>query len=255
MRYTKDQAFVAMFDVLGFRALRKTIGAKNLIGIYHDLVVSRIPKLKAQVAVELAKGYGASDRFAEYIYYRFSPSHIFFSDTILLYTREPLNTAYLGLLMLCKAIMTEGFVKRTPLRGALVWGELLEDAKSRILVGEAIESAYRLEQEQVWSGLVIDGSAHLRQASRAADPYDEFFDRVVVHKDVPRVVHYAVPIQRRSKDGRRYDTRTMAVLDWTTDIDASTAIRAFRDPTEKHAKMILRNTIEFEAVMRAQQNW
>jgi hypothetical protein len=135
---------LAMFDVLGFKALRQRLGAEGLKALYHNLVLNRCDRVLSKhiLAWEEIFGQSLKDDLIGFS---------FFSDTIIIYsTNDDDWLSNLVLLKCCEEILIESLSGKTPLRGALVAGELIIDGS--IIIGEAVEKAYEIEQKQLWSG-------------------------------------------------------------------------------------------------------
>ncbi|MBU1191841.1 MAG: hypothetical protein KKE76_09020 [Gammaproteobacteria bacterium] len=238
---------VAMFDVLGFSDLRKRLGVNQLKAHYHNLVVKQL-----DIAVRrLGKEY--NEIFPDDL----SGNGVklsFFSDTIIIYSKNSNPFDCLIISSLCEDVLVEAFENSTPLRGALVAGELLVDGN--ILIGESIERAYQLEQEQVWSGVAVDESffnntyKHIQEIGRALKKHDKGIENI----RLPKIIEYDLPIQIKHEEVRTYTTRKSDVIDWTSRSKWGTAAKAFMPSDNPHVKKIIKNTVDFEAYGKALAN-
>jgi hypothetical protein len=139
-----------------------------------------------------------------------------FSDTILLYTKDDEQESIRQLVMsvgwLIFATMIEG---TTRMRAGVAYGETFIDPESGIYVGKAIVEAARLEQSQQWAGGALSDSAveHMPVPARSGKYADWW------------VTPYDVPLKNSSP------LRTLAVkwtlgshhADWKMAWDASNA--------------------------------
>ena len=242
---SENQRVLAMFDILGFKALRSKIGSLNLKALYHSLVVKSCNGIIANNLSgwnKIFQGGLSSDPV------RFS----FFSDTIIIYADNDDWLSHLFLLKCCHEIMLEAFRLKVPLRGSLVVDELIVDGN--IIVGSAIEKAYEIEQKQVWSGLVTD-DRFVEWLTRDGYSIIDYFSKKDSIPDelikVPEVLKYDVSVQKTKNGIREYSVEKLCVLDWASDLDWGVAARAFRDPQSAHARKIVLNTLAFEADVKA----
>jgi hypothetical protein len=96
-------------------------------------------------------------------------SATWFSDTLLLYTREDTPKADQALIQAVGwltffSIASKPTFLENPckLRGAIAYGELFVDPERNLFFGKPIVDAYKLEQKQQWSGVALTESARKR---------------------------------------------------------------------------------------------
>lgn len=109
---------------------------------------------------------------------------VWFSDTILLYTREDTNESLKELLQtvawLLFATTTHG---ATRMRAGIAYGEAFIDPDNAMYVGRPIIDAYQMEQQQQWSGAALTESAVQRVPDFART--GELIDWPIVPYNVP----------------------------------------------------------------------
>lgn len=107
-----------------------------------------------------------------------------FSDTILLYTKEDTDEALRDLFTTIAWLLFETTVHGiTRLRGGIAYGEAHLEPENSLYVGTPIVEAYRLEQSQQWSGVALAPSAVQRVPEHARS--GEFADWWIKPWDVP----------------------------------------------------------------------
>lgn len=123
-----------------------------------------------------------------------------FSDTLLLYTREDDDDCVRELLGTVGWLLFETMLQgHTRLRGGIAYGDAFIDPQNSLYVGTPIIEAHRMEQEQQWSGASLAPSGFERMPThiRNGDSPDWW------------VIPYPVPL----KDGL---TREALAINWTT---------------------------------------
>ena len=93
-----NDAFVAIFDVLGFRALRQSVGAPKLIAMYRELVISRIEFNKSNRMGEINDCFDLPRQGG----FPSDLSHVFFSDTIIIYSDDCDFLSHMLIFLLCE---------------------------------------------------------------------------------------------------------------------------------------------------------
>lgn len=200
-----EQAYIAYFDVLGFKKLVENNDHENLKTIYD--------KVFTQMAIRGSTLDGISS-----IPLIFS---LIISDTIIFWT-DASHSQNIWLIMTCaKQLLACSLEDGLPLRGCVIRGPLsikqfasessdLTEPLSTItaLVGKSIADAHKIAEEQNWSGCIIDESVMKKN-------YDE--DERIINEESSLIqqliktrtcVKYDVPL----KCGH---TESKYVIDWT----------------------------------------
>lgn len=161
--------YVALCDVLGFRALLADNGVQWLGEQYRGLT----------------KDLAEASRYE-------ARSHVF-SDSVLMYTRPlliprmPLHREHLrhhidGFLAWVAYVVRAAMERGLPLRGGVAAGPCAINAARQLFVGEAIVDAYTLEQQQDWAGVAIHDSCFTWCGT---EPSDNYFRHVVQYPIPP----------------------------------------------------------------------
>lgn len=107
-----------------------------------------------------------------------------FSDTILLYTKEDTDEAVRELLQVVAWLVFETILDgKTMIRAGIAYGEAYIEPENSIYIGKAIIDAYELEKIQEWAGAALCSSAVLRIPELARS--GKFVDWWVVPWAVP----------------------------------------------------------------------
>lgn len=107
-----------------------------------------------------------------------------FSDTVLLYTREDNDACLQELYATVGWLLFETLIQsRTRIRAGIAYGEAFIDAPNSLYVGRPIIEAHCLEQRQQWSGAALAPSAVDRTPLCVRD--GDFADWWLVRYDVP----------------------------------------------------------------------
>jgi hypothetical protein len=147
----KKRAFVALFDILGFKDLIKN---DDIEYIYNTS--KRLSNLR--------KGVRDMGRHMAALLRRKAISTLNYSDTFLLYTEDitnmnqrEINIVFLALLTSCKSLFIAANENGLPIRGAITVGDIIVTGK--MVLGKSIVDAYELEQNQEWIGCTISKEA------------------------------------------------------------------------------------------------
>jgi hypothetical protein len=149
--------FVAFLDILGFKDLVEHNSADKLSEIYSSSL-----RLAIREAMEVWK---ADDSFLRDEY---NIKMIAVSDSIVIWGENDNQITFLKLCVILKSFISQTLQAGLPMRGGLEYGEIsfvdsnelseyLNDGI--ILLGEAITSAYQLEQKQNWAGCIVTENA------------------------------------------------------------------------------------------------
>lgn len=146
--------FVALCDILGFKDLVRNTNLSVLVeqhlawfrkALNHSIIRGEFPEITPPTT-ELD-----------------SHVHIgvvWFSDTILLYSREDTDDAIREVLTAVAWLIFETMVQgKTRIRAGIAYGEAFIDPENSLFVGQPIIDAYDLEKKQQWSGAALTKSA------------------------------------------------------------------------------------------------
>lgn len=184
---------IALCDILGFSELVNTNDIRNIVenilawlrkSLHHSLHKNAFPEhVPPYSELQTSSKIGMA----------------WFSDTLLLYTREDSDECIQELFGTLGWLLFETMLHgATRLRGGISYGEAFIDIENSLYVGHPIIEAYKHEQRQQWSGASLDEKAVERV------PMDARTGRFVDWWVVP----YSVPL----KDGSTFDT---LAIDWT----------------------------------------
>lgn len=250
-----SNSYVAIFDVLGFKTLRRVRGTDKLHLLYRSALLPSIQH-SAAMASEAATLGGKEVVVPKRS--SWSVDYVVFSDSILFFTNGDSLADFLRILTASYNLLCSGFSgAKAPLRGAIGHGDLV--VADGVFVGTAIEDAYAGEVEQVWSGCALtpdcrkyaEAQGHVDQSrqivSDEAARYPVGPERDKLLKGSKRIVEYPVPTQRNPRDESiAYSSRPGYVLDWTLSVFEGAALTAFLEPASQHAQRVTKNTIDFE---------
>lgn len=169
-------AFVAVCDILGFsdfvaRLSLDDVVAHGLGGLRHALYFALY-------------GENPADKLTLVDFMRHSDVGVaWFSDTILLYTKNDKDEAIRSLMSVLSELIFFMMMRQTRLRAGVAYGLAHIDPENALYVGQPIVDAARLEQDQQWAGGALHESACDRLRRAAGD--DPSMDWWVVLYDVP----------------------------------------------------------------------
>lgn len=172
-----QRAFVALFDVLGFKELLSSKPLNQVISSYRSLI-----DVKRQAArIPVGRPGGVSVEVS---------GTTVFSDTILLWCDDSWP-AVQSLLTSCNALIAESLALGMPLRGGVAFGEAVLDRVQRVFVGQPIVDAHLTEASQEWLGAALHSSVlnHPTLGSQIASLEDIISYRVPVKPNAPTLTH------------------------------------------------------------------
>lgn len=162
----KKEAYVALFDILGFSKLVERNELDRIADTYSrakevfEDILSHINAMGKDFEMDIAIEYRS------------------FSDTFLIYTSKTGDDAFLSLLAACDGLFIGGIENKLLLRGAVTRGEIITQAGMEI--GRPIVDAYRNEQRQEWSGCWISD-----ECLSGFDATNYFTDKSLVQYEIP----------------------------------------------------------------------
>ena len=251
---TPSLSYVAMFDVLGFKALRARLGTAELYKLFDRSISVSIQHSAAGAGrVETRNGV------PQYVPV-FSENSIAYqciSDTVILYTKDASVASFFRIVTASYDLVRSGFMgHKAPFRGAIGYGDLVADAPHAILIGSAIEDAYLGESRQAWAGVSLTaGCRDHVYSSGIVRQHDEQIDaspqatpdqKKMLKK---RLVRYDVPIKTGNGAFGTLDT---LAIDWTAGMYEGAAEKSFEAAEDEQAAIKARNTIAFETWVRSQ---
>lgn len=252
--------FVAMFDILGFRALRRELGTA---GLYKRFEQFTLPLMQHAAAgrgkiIDAPGGRAFVPDFHEG-----SVEYRIISDTVILIAKDASFSSFLSIVTSSTNLLKYGLLgMKTPYRGAIGYGDAVIDGP-HMLVGEAVEDAYEAESRQVWSGCMLSPACesfvleneYLYQffwgVLALAEKEPDAQKQMGIVEEASRIAHYLVPIQTNAKnETKAYATQNAYVIDWTIGLYDGAASKSFGQSDDEHAKKIKKNTMDFEVWAR-----
>jgi hypothetical protein len=257
-----DQCFVGMYDILGFKALRKNIGTEGL----YERFKSGILPLIQHAAAGMGK-YEIVDGENVFIpqFNINSVNYLIISDTIIFFTRDSSFKSFSNIVNSSFSLLQSGFIgSKTPFRGSIEIGDLIFD-RSGIIIGSAIEDAYLGESIQEWSGVMLTKNC-LEFVGKEGypDQYKKVYLDIAENSNIEKekriakgnaecLVRYDVPLKiKHHSDQSDSNVFSTLVINWTVRMYKDASIKAFSDTKEEHAEQIIKNTQAFENWARAQ---
>lgn len=151
-----SQRLIGFFDILGFSDRLRTMEITDL----HHLYAKLIDDVKNTVFSSEILGTPDKQRKAN-----FDRANFLF-DSIVLVSRdlnsEPISPAAHDFLMSCSSLMEKSFAMQLPLRGAIGFGDYLEDSERNIFLSSEFANLVRAEKAQEWSGCIVLPEANLK---------------------------------------------------------------------------------------------
>ncbi len=253
---TPINSFVAMFDFLGFKLLRKQKGTDGLYTLYMNGLLPCIQHsaaLKDKTIEKNGKKVCVPDFGPQSVEYRVV------SDSILLFAKGDTFDHFFRILSASYHLLCSGFAgPKAPLRGAIGHGDLIL-ANNTIWIGSAIEDAYIGETKQAWSGCVFTISCEKFLIEQGyLEQYKKYLEcemtqekvevkRQKLEKVKRQIVKYSIPEQINPKTGPiEYINRDGYALDWTLNVYEGAGDKAFANTSDLHALTIIKNTRDFE---------
>lgn len=140
--WTKYQAWIAHFDILGFKAIIDNDNDSLTLAILQSSIDEIVDDLRKNVS-----------EFEE------SVDYLFYADTFLIYSKSERVNDYPGFIRVSKNFITRCIYKRIPVRGAVSYGELTFGHGRKILMGRAFLESHVYGEDQNWLGLILTPSA------------------------------------------------------------------------------------------------
>jgi hypothetical protein len=173
---------IGFFDILGFSDRLRTMDIAALHKLYARLIDDVANTVFNPQVLGLAIPLRKSN---------FDRANFLF-DSIVLVSRD--LTVDLGrpaihdFLMSCSSLMEKSFVMQLPLRGAIGFGDYLEDNNRNIFLSREFADLVRVEKAQEWSGCIVlpsalklvlpvlylnpDAESHYQHRAQVLAPYD-----------------------------------------------------------------------------------
>ncbi|HXH72802.1 MAG TPA: hypothetical protein VNI58_08330, partial [Mariprofundaceae bacterium] len=201
--------FVGMFDIIGFKALREKKGTAGLYTQFKRGIIPAIQHSAAGKSKELVID-GTPTLVPDFsncvISYRV------ISDSVIFFTPDDSFDSFASIVHSAHMLIQFGFSGgKAPYRGAIGWGDLIDDQD--ILIGSAIEDAYNGENSQAWAGAMLTKNCrsfverneyiqlYAATHSQALELTKDQNKRRNIAENAKRLVLYRVPIQQNPKDG------------------------------------------------------
>ena len=151
--YMYGKYTIALCDILGFSDLVK----ENLLDAVIDDVLGWFRQalyhsINKNAWPEIVPTFDEIDKNSKV-------GLVWFSDTILLFTREDTDESLQELLQTVEWLLFETMHYTTRMRAGIAYGDAFIDPINSMYVGVPIIDAYRFEQKQQWSGAALTKSA------------------------------------------------------------------------------------------------
>lgn len=172
MEWHDKNAWVAFFDVLGFKSQLENSRTELQI----ELLKYRIEQLKKSLHVECQQQ-------GELHYSQFS-------DSIVIVAPSAEGNAYPWFLLACRSLITQSIYERIPVRGAVSVGSVSYSVNPPVFIGRAVLEAHEYCEDQDWIGLLLAPSAVAAARSVGLEPLHHHF-----------ASDAAIPLRKMSKDG------------------------------------------------------
>jgi hypothetical protein len=249
-----------MFDVIGFKALRESLGTA---GLYQKYIHGVSPAIAHSAAGRSRFETRNGEQVCVPDFEGSTIKHRTFSDSVILYTSDDSFESFYRLIFSSFQLLQFGFMGlKAPFRGAIGWGDLIDDPQ-RILLGSAIEDAYSGESQQAWAGAMLTPGAvkfaeendYIGLLKRSLIEHARIATDEVTRQrtleNTKMLVRYPVPTQDNPKDGPvKYQSLDTYVIDWTIRMYEGASAASFNESISKHANVIAENTHKFESWAR-----
>ena len=174
----QSQSLIAVCDILGFSNL---VSERPLEEVVDNAVGWFRMALKHSV---LGGDFATSPPPTRDLDDHPNVAVVWFSDTILFYTRRDTDEAVGELLQAVASLLFETILEgTTKIRAGVAYGEVYMDPENSIYVGVPIVEAHQLEEKQEWAGAALTPSACRRV--RACGTAGEIARWWVTQWDVP----------------------------------------------------------------------
>ncbi|WP_296675090.1 hypothetical protein [Novosphingobium sp.] len=254
MTFEIPTCFVALFDIVGFKAMRQKLGTAGLMQKFER---SALPMIQYSAAGKFKHEIRGERQFSVPDFDVSSLGYRVFSDTVIYWTQDDTLLSFLKIVFASSQLIASGFGSNAPYRGAIGHGDFL--LRGEIILGEALEDAYLWEASQAWAGVSLTPKCeefcrqqdYLEQRNRllsqaSEDQADERL-RTKILQETHRLVSYEIPLQSNPKDGAaKYSAKDGIVLDWTLNVYEGAATKSLVNPSNSHAQHIREQTIAFE---------
>jgi hypothetical protein len=215
------------FDILGFSDRLRTMEITVLHHLYAELIDD------VRVTVFTPEILGTPDKQRKS---NFDRADLLF-DSIVLVSRNLMGDGYGAavhdFLMSCTSLMEKSFAQQLPIRGAIGFGDYLEDSTRNIFLSREFAHLVRAEKAQNWSGCLV-----LPEAAKQILPI------VFLMPDAPtHYEHRAMPLVRYEVPFKSTDTpssNTYWCINWVY----------FLDPSERAIGLAFLKTPKLENTLR-----
>jgi hypothetical protein len=256
MHFEPHTAYVALFDVLGFKALRGREGTQGIAQLFERSLLAMIQ--------HAAAGRGRTQLVGDENVYvpdwnERSLTYRVISDTVIFLAKSDDFDSFFVIVDAAFKLLQAGFGNgRTPFRGAIGHGDLY--IRDEIVVGSAVEDAYAAESSQLWAGVMLTSAAE--QHAQAAGHFDRLnavydlagqqatneHEQKMVAQNRRRLIRYDVPLKPPE------ESRTAFILDWTLRMYEGAVEKALPVIQDPRAAIIRDNTLAFERWARTSRN-
>lgn len=169
-KWTSYQAWIAYFDILGFKSLIDNEKRSLPIAVLKSKIEELIDELEKKAA--------QYDGSVEYLYY---------ADTFIIYSGTEQFRDYADFIRVTKDFYYKSIYIQLPIRGAVSFGEIEFGYEKRILIGKAFLESYEYGEAQNWLGMILTPSASSKLKEHGIDPIGHGF------------VNYEIPLHKHVK--------------------------------------------------------
>jgi len=251
-----NNCFLAMFDVIGFKALSDELGTDGLYKMYKRGIQPMIEHSAAGKGKTITRG---DKKVHVPDFSEISVNYKIISDSIILYTNDDSFDSFIDIINSSSKLLQSGFAGlKAPYRGAIAHGDLIDDHQGTY-IGSAVEDAYIGESSQVWAGCMLTKTCSEFVVSN--DYINKYETTLLAYHlvetdekkkeslllETNRITKYDTPMQRNPKTGPiEYFLESHYVLDWTLNMYQDASSMSFKYSDNSHAKLIKENTVIFE---------
>lgn len=162
---------VAFLDVLGFRDKIERIPLTSLSDSYEEAIeLARILNKKfatSESANSLFPYHPMGERWC---------NRQILSDAIILVSLNSSAESSLKLMLYARTLVQVFLTLGFSIRGGISYGEIYKNHNTRVILGKALTSAYKLEKNQEWLGVAIDNSVEKN--------FPELFNNILYPKEL-----------------------------------------------------------------------
>jgi hypothetical protein len=147
----QSDRFVGYFDILGFRNAIYRRGITSLTEVYSEAI-----ELMHQTQIAKFEIVGPAQSTGQIMKWFEKIDHVtIFSDSIFVFSKDSSPVSFTAMCQFSNTIFRHFFRRMLPLRGAIVHGDVVLDAKKNLFLGDGIIMAYELAESLNALGVVL----------------------------------------------------------------------------------------------------